>query len=113
MSKNYCINHQETQSSRWRLTAHGYLCDKCFKPKKVRTDILTTTSHRVQADRLDNEKEMLQPYGVGEKPTPEFAKAYPDMVEHYYTQKELNNLGMKKIKTKKHEKFKKENYEKN
>ena len=107
MSEGLCINHGLTNSNNWKFTSVGYLCHRCFKSQKVRADILTTTSHRVQQDRLDNEKELIQPY-LGDRINPEFVKNYPTHAPDYYHQKELDKLGVKKMKSRKNEVFKKE-----
>lgn len=59
----------------------------------VRPEFYTLSQHsRVARQRDIGAKDMLQPYGPGMKPNPEFAKAYPDKVENYFSKKELSKM---------------------
>ena len=46
---------------------------------------------RVQHQRDYGAKDMLQPF-ISNKPNPEFAQAYPDLIENYYTKEEIRKL---------------------
>ena len=45
--------------------------------------------HR-DADQSDNYKDLIQPY-MGNKPNPEFIKAYPTQAKKYFSAEELKN----------------------
>ena len=48
-------------------------------------------SDRIQHQRDYGAKDLLQPF-EGNKPNPEFARAYPKLVKNYYTKEELKRL---------------------
>lgn len=107
--KANCINHGLVESSSWKLSPEGKLCGRCFKPRRARLGFLSGTSHRVQADREQNEKEMLQPY-LGHRPNPDFLRAYPDQSQDFYSDEELKEMGAPKLKSRKKTKFKSDEY---
>jgi hypothetical protein len=100
-----CTKHGLTESHSWKFIDSNAYCDRCFKPTNFRAGLLTQTSQRVYRDRLENQKELLQPY-EGNKPNAEFLKEYPTYAPDYYSDKELADLGAKKLKSRKGEKFK-------
>lgn len=100
-----CVVHGRTKSTNWRITTKGYSCERCFSPQKIRPGFLSSNSYRVKKDQLAHEKELTQPY-LGNKPNPEFLRAYPDQAKHFYTDKELKDFGATKIKSTKGDRFK-------
>ena len=48
--------------------------------------------HRIQAQRDDHGKDILQPYTGDNKPNKEFFQAYPDRVKDYDVQEELAKI---------------------
>lgn len=63
-------------------------------------NLLLRNSFRTRYAGDKNLKDIIQPY-QGEKANKDFAKAYPDKAKDYYTQKELDKMGMDKIKSQK------------
>lgn len=48
---------------------------------------------RVQADRDKNAKDVIQPWsGKGNKPNPDFVKAYPEHASSYFNNEQLRQL---------------------
>lgn len=47
--------------------------------------------NRTQADRDAHGKDILQPF-IGNKPNPDFVKAYPELAKEYYQPHELEKL---------------------
>jgi len=102
---NRCKNHGTIDSPSWKFTADGDYCDLCFRATTFPAGIVTSTSHRVYQDRLENEKELTQPY-IGAKPNPAFVKNYPTHAPDYYSEKELKDLGADRLKSRKGKMFK-------
>ena len=63
-------------------------------------NLLLRNSFRVRYPADYNLKDLIQPYQGG-KASKEFMRAYPDKAGDYFTQKELNQAGFDKIKSKK------------
>ena len=59
-------------------------------------NLLLRNSFRVRYSGDRQLKDMLQPFNGG-KVNKQFAEAYPDLAEDYYSQGELNEMGMDKI----------------
>lgn len=85
-------------------------CAVCGREEVLRrymgttASILTKNAFRTRHEAEQQLKDILQPYSGG-KPSEEFAKAYPERAADYYSNKELKQLGMEKIKSKKYEKI--------
>ena len=105
MSKNRCLRHGVVDSPSWKFTKDGNYCHLCHKASVFQAGILTSTSQRIYQDRLENEKELTQPY-IGNKPNPDFVKNYPTHAPDYYSEKELKDLGANRLKSRKGKKFK-------
>ena len=103
--KAECLRHGLVESHAWKFIDDNAYCDKCFKVTNFRTGILTQTSQRVYRDRLENQRELIQPY-EGTKPNPEFLKNYPTYSPDYYTYSELKEMGASKMKSRKGKRFK-------
>lgn len=61
-------------------------------------NILLRNSFRSRNEGDKALKDIIQPY-QGDKANKEFAKAYPERAADYFNQKELNEMGMDKIKS--------------
>lgn len=59
----------------------------------AREPIPVSRLHRVQEQRDSHAKDMLQPFD-GDRPNPEFIKAYPKQVKNYYTPEQLKESGV-------------------
>jgi hypothetical protein len=103
--RNHCKIHGFVESPSWKFTADGDYCDLCFRATTFPAGIVTSTSSRVYQDRLENEKELTQPY-IGAKPNPDFIKNYPTHAPDYFDQKELKEMGAGKLKSRKGKRFK-------
>lgn len=55
-------------------------------------EFLTLTMHdRITSDRDRHEKDIIQPV-IGNKPNPDFAKAYPELAHDYFSDEELEAM---------------------
>ena len=73
-------------------------CQKCQAedmaagPLKMGPEFVNISkADRVQHQRDYGAKDMLQPF-VSNKPNPEFAQAYPELLDKYYTKEEIRKL---------------------
>ena len=50
--------------------------------------------HRIQKQRDEHGKDILQPYALGKesKVNPDFAKVYPNEVKNYFNKEQLKNI---------------------
>lgn len=51
-----------------------------------------TKQDRIQQQRDEHGKDIIQPF-LGNKPNPEFAKAYPSKAKDYFTGDQLKDIG--------------------
>lgn len=66
--------------------------EKAQEYREQNPEFLTISMQdRIQGQRDHNEKDIIQPH-IGNKPNPEFAKAYPDMAPDYFSKAELESL---------------------
>lgn len=73
--------------------------EKCKKKDETRVKSLRdapryptiSMQDRIQSQQDKHGKDILQPV-VGNKPNPDFAKAYPKMAEDYFTDEELKSF---------------------
>ena len=66
--------------------------DSLSSPVKMGPEFVNLSkSDRIQHQRDYGAKDMLQPY-IANKPNPEFAQAYPKLINKYYTKEEIKKL---------------------
>ena len=73
-------------------------CEECLaKDRQVKVTPPPEFATQSQTDRVRHEREIhkkdiIQPFTTGMRVNPEFAKAYPDRVDDYFTKEQLKTL---------------------
>jgi hypothetical protein len=72
-------------------------CKQCqakdaeFKHSSGPEFVCLSKSDRIQHERDVGAKDILQPF-VSNKPNPEFVKAYPELIDNYFSREEIKNI---------------------